>query len=60
MIETDSAAFPIQVDDLDADWLLALAEDAEVQSRRAERRKLRYAYQWCVLNPATKDTGAAT
>jgi hypothetical protein len=60
MIETDSAAFPIQVDDLDADWLLALAEDAEVQSRMAERRKLRYAYQWCVLNPATEDTGAAT
>jgi hypothetical protein len=60
MIETDSAAFPIQVDDLDADWLLALAEDAEVQSRQAERRKLRYAYQWCVLNPATEDTGRAT
>jgi hypothetical protein len=60
MIETDSAAFPIRVDDLDADWLLALAEDAEVQSRQAERRKLRYAYQWCVLNPATEDTGRAT
>ena len=60
MIETDSAAFPIQVDDLDADWLLALAEDAEIQSRQADRRKLRYAYQWCVLNPATADTGTAT
>ena len=60
MIETDRAAFPIQVEDLDADWLLALAEDAEVQSRQAERRKLRYAYQWCVVNPATEDTGRAT
>jgi hypothetical protein len=60
MIETDSAAFPFRVEDLDADWLLALAEDAEVQSRRADRRRLRYAYQWCVLNPATEDTGRAT
>ena len=59
MIETDARGFAIQVDDLDADWLLALAEDAEIQSRIAERRKLRYAGQWCVLHPALPETGAA-
>ena len=52
MIETDAAGFGIQVDDLDADWLLSLVEDAETQSRAAERRKLRYAAQWCRLHPA--------
>ncbi|MGZ6752964.1 MAG: HNH endonuclease signature motif containing protein, partial [Nocardioides sp.] len=60
MIETDRMGAPVVVEDLDADWLLALAEDAEVQSRRAELRKLRYAAHWCVLNPATADTGVAT
>ena len=60
MIETDRGGFPIQVDDLDADWLLALAEDAEIQARAAERRKLRYAAQWCVLNPAPDETDRAT
>ena len=60
MIETDRGGFPIQVDDLDADWLLALAEDAEIQARAAERRKLRYAAQWCALNPALDEDGRAT
>ena len=60
MIETDSAGFPTRVEDLDADWLLALVEDAEDQSRKAERRKLRLAHQWCVINPATTQTGPAT
>ena len=60
MIETDACGFPVEVDDLDADWLLALAEDAETAARVAERRKLRLAAQWCVLHPATVDTGAAT
>ena len=52
MIETDSTHQPIVVDDVDADWLLALCEDAEHQSRQAERRRLRYALQWCHLHPA--------
>jgi hypothetical protein len=60
MIETDATGFPIEVSDLDADWLLALAEDAETQARAAERRKLRYAAQWCALHPATPETGPAT
>ena len=52
MIETDSTHQPIVVDDVDADWLLALCEDAEVESRRAERRRLRYALRWAHLHPA--------
>jgi hypothetical protein len=51
MIETDTQGFAIQVDDLDADWVLSLIEDCETQSRIAERRKLRYAAQWCRLHP---------
>lgn len=60
MIETDRGGFPFEVDDLDADTLFALLEDAEAQSRAAERRKLNYAYQWCVLHPARTDTGEPT
>lgn len=60
MLETTSAGMPIQVDDLDRDWLLFLAEDAEVQARQSERRLLRYALAWCRLNPATEETGTAT
>ena len=51
MIETDARGFAIQIDDLDADWLLALAEDAEIQSRIAERRKLRLAYRGACSTP---------
>jgi hypothetical protein len=51
MIETDTHGHAIQVDDLDADWLLSLIEDCETQARIAERRKLRYAAQWCRLHP---------
>ena len=49
MIETDSGNFPVVVEDLTEDWLLALVEESEVQSRIAERRKLRYAYRWAIL-----------
>lgn len=52
MIETDSTHQPIVVDDVDADWLLALCEDAETESRRADRRRLRYALRWAQLHPA--------
>jgi len=46
VIETDSMGFPVVVEDLDADGLLALAEESEMQARAAERRKLRYVAQW--------------
>lgn len=52
MIETDSTHQPIVVDAVDADWLLTLCEDAEIESRRAERRRLRYALHWAHLHPA--------
>ncbi|MCW2791880.1 MAG: hypothetical protein JWO76_978, partial [Nocardioides sp.] len=60
MIVTDSTGAPVQLEDLDADWLLSLAADAETQTRVAERNKLRVVAQWCVLHPATHETGAAT
>ena len=51
---------PVVVDQVDEGWLLTLAEHAELESRRAERSKLRYAYQWCVLHPARTANDAAT
>jgi hypothetical protein len=60
MVVVDRIGQPIVVEDLDADWLLAVLEDQEVAARRAERDKLRLAAQWCVLHPATADTGVAT
>ncbi|GAA2149703.1 HNH endonuclease signature motif containing protein [Nocardioides koreensis] len=59
MIETDNMGFPVVVEDLDADLLLELAEEAEIQCRAAERRKLRYVAQWCAVNPAD-DLGPAS
>ncbi|HEU4812098.1 MAG TPA: HNH endonuclease signature motif containing protein [Nocardioides sp.] len=59
MFEVDQLGQPVVVEDLDADWLLALLEDKEASARAAERGKLRLAAQWCVLHPATADTGVA-
>jgi hypothetical protein len=58
MIETDAGNSPIEVDDLDADTLLALLPDAERQDREAGRRKLRYAAHWCALHPGSCDDHA--
>jgi hypothetical protein len=60
VIETDSGGFPVVVEDLDEDWLLALTEESEVQSRAAARRQLRYALQWARLHPARIEEDAAT
>jgi hypothetical protein len=57
-VVTDAAGMPVQLDGVDADWLLALAEDADVAARAAERTKLRLASQWCVLHEVP-DVGAA-
>ena len=57
MIEVTLQGTPLEVDGLDAEWLLDLAREAEVQSRIAERRKLRFASHWAALHPATVDTG---
>ena len=48
---TTAAIVGVEVEDLDASWLLALAEDAELHERAAVRDKLRLAAQWCVLHP---------
>ena len=58
--ETDAAGEPVEVADLDAAGVLALLEQRKLDARAAERGKLRLAAQWCVLHPATADTGAAT
>src|SRR5215475_11123107 len=47
------------VDDLDAAGVLACLGEAETAERRAGLAKLELALQWCVLHPATVDTGAA-
>ncbi|GAA2153503.1 hypothetical protein GCM10009844_37980 [Nocardioides koreensis] len=60
MLEVDAMGQPVVVEDLDADWLLALLDDAKIAARVAERSKLRLAAQWCVRHPATVDTGVAT
>ena len=60
MIETDAMGAPIEVADLDAEWLLALAREAATECWKAERRRLRLAAQWCVLHPATAESGFVT
>ena len=60
MLETMLNGNPVEVSGLDAEWLLDLAAESEVQSRIAERKKLRVAAQWCVLHPATPESGFVT
>jgi hypothetical protein len=48
------------VGDLDPAGALAEAAAVEIESRRIEVRRLRLAYQWAVLHPATGDTGVET
>jgi hypothetical protein len=43
MIETDAMGAPIEVRDLDAEWLLALARESATECWKAERRRLRLA-----------------
>jgi hypothetical protein len=50
---------PIGVEDLDAAAVLACAGAAEAAERRAGLAKLELALQWCVLHPATTESGAA-
>ncbi|VXC01183.1 HNH endonuclease signature motif containing protein [Nocardioides sp. AX2bis] len=59
-IETDRAGSPAVLADLDDDWLLDLAEESEVASREAERRRLRLTAHWCRRRvvPADPHTGA--
>jgi hypothetical protein len=47
------------IDDLGPDALLTALRDNERVRRQADLRQLHLAYQWCVLHPATTDTGVA-
>ena len=49
-----------KVDDLDPSMVLAAAAATEREARMVELRRLELAVQWCVLHPATADTGVAT
>ncbi len=60
MLETMLNGNPVEVSGLDAEWLLDLAAETEVRERQAGRAKLRVAAQWCVLHPATEETGFVT
>ena len=57
MIEVTLQGTPLEVDVLDAQWLLDLERETELQSRIAERRKLRFAGHWADLHPATAESG---
>ncbi|MDT0201370.1 DUF222 domain-containing protein [Nocardioides sp. AE5] len=59
MIDTDASLAPFEVDDLDGDVLLDLISDNTDQEWRAERRRLRLAYQLCVTHPAVEDDPAS-
>jgi hypothetical protein len=50
---------PTGVEDLDPAAVLAGASEAETAERRAGLAKLELALQWCVLHPATTESGAA-
>ena len=60
MFELDAMGQPVVVEDLDPAGLLAVLEQRKLGARAEERGKLRLAGQWCVLHPATADTGVAT
>ena len=49
-----------EVEDLDAAALLDLAAANEREIREREVLKLRLAYQWAILHPATADSGVET
>ena len=58
MTETTTAYPALEVDDLDADQVLAVLGEAEARIRAAERDKLILVARWCVLHPARTTTGA--
>ena len=57
MIEVMRRGTPVEVDGLDAEWVLDLARDAELMARQAERAKLRAANRWVDVNAATTESG---
>ena len=59
-MEAESTVAMIEVEDLGASGVLSRLADAERRDREVQREKLWLAYQWCVLHPATAETGTAT
>src|SRR5262245_41396305 len=59
MTTTTAAPATIEVDDLDGAGVLARVAETERVERRAGVDKLELALQWCVLHPASIDTGVA-
>ena len=57
MFEVRLQGDAVEVDSLDAEWLLDLARDAETTARMAERSKLRFANRWVDVHAATPDSG---
>ena len=57
MLLVDETGAPFEVDDLDAEGVLASARMSDRQVRRAELVKLELAAHWCVLHPPTEETG---
>ena len=49
-----------KVDDLDPGRVLAAAAATEHEARMIELRRLELAVHWCILHPATGETGVAT
>jgi hypothetical protein len=60
MLEIDARGDVVEVEDLGAAGLLELANAVSVRERIETRNKLRLAHQWCVLHPATEDSGVET
>jgi hypothetical protein len=54
-----TAAASTGIEDLDPDGVLAGLVEAETAERMAGRAKLELALRWCVLHPATGESGAA-
>ena len=57
MIEVMRQGTPVEVEGLDAEWVLDLARDAELMARQAERAKLRAANRWVDINAASVESG---
>ena len=57
MIEVTRQGDAVEVDNLDAEWLLELARDAETSARMADRAKQRFANRWVDINAPTPESG---
>ena len=60
IIEVMRRGTPVEVDGLDAEWVLGLARDAELMGRQAEPARLRAANRWADLHAATAGSGVET